>query len=30
METVNTAHPVKDFFNDAGPCFQGRVVFVLM
>ena len=29
METVNTAHPVKEFFNDAKPWFPGRVVLVL-
>jgi hypothetical protein len=29
-ETVNTAHPVKEFFNDAGPWFEGRVVLVLI
>jgi hypothetical protein len=30
METVNTSHLVKEFFNDAGPWLEGRVAFVLM
>jgi len=30
METVNTRHPVKEFLNDAGPCSEGGVAFVLM
>jgi len=29
METVNTPHPVKEFFNDARPWFEGRVALVL-
>jgi len=29
MEAVNTAHPVKVFFNDAKPWFEGCVALVL-
>jgi len=30
METVNTPRPVKEFIDDAKPCFEGGVAFVLM
>jgi len=30
METVDTAHTVNEFFNDAKPCSQGCVALVLM
>jgi len=30
METVDTPHPVKEFFNDAKPWFEGCVALVLM
>jgi hypothetical protein len=28
-ETVHTPRPVREFFNDASPCFEGGVAFVL-
>jgi hypothetical protein len=30
IETVNTAHSVQEFLNDAKPWFEGSVAFVRM
>lgn len=29
-ETVHNRRPVREFFNDASPWFEGGVAFVLM